>query len=482
MRLKSSQREKHFRSREKVLGQFFTPQGVADFIVSLASLHLEVRGSGCDPACGGGVFLASMIRNGFKEIFCVDVDERALERASKLIPGDLRGRVKLLNSNALIRTRTLFEKPLLPENYFDLVVGNPPFSSKYGRIRDPAILSSYKMGSGRGSQAIEILFLERFIQLARPGGLVGIILPDGVLININHRKVREYILENTRILAIISLPRGVFEGTLSTSSKTSILVAVKGEKHRGKVFVAEAESLEELPRILEMYKNRSSDGVRSVWAEVSAESLHPKSYLERLELRFRYPAYPLGDLVEEMITGATEYGDKRRFRDNGLRFISARVVTPLGLDFKRDPRFVEPGSSMDKPRARVRVGDVLFVRVGVGCSGRAAVVDEKDLGVADDWIYIIRVKRDKISPFYLAVFLQSRLGRVQIERLKRGVGTVTIPKTLLAKILIPIPPKDLQAWVDENYREMVRLMREGKYFEAREKFQKMICRIEGEVF
>jgi len=473
------QREKYFSSKEKKLGQFFTPLAVADFIVKLALLHLEHKERGCDPACGDGAFLFAMLKHGFEEVIGMDIDEKCIAD----IPDDVREKAKVVVGDALRRAPTLLgDGPSLPENYFDLVVGNPPFSAKYGRVRDKFILSLYKLGTGLKSQAIEALFLERFVQLAKPGGVIGIILPDGVFLNLNYRRIREFILNNCRILAIISLPRAIFKGTRSTTSKTSILFAVKGEKHEGEVFMAEIKRLDELNRILELYKARGSDA-RAFWTEITAESLHPKTYAP-LELpTFKVPVKKLKELIEDMFCGQTEYGSKRRFSDSGIRFISAKVVTSLGLDFSRDQRrFVEPGGPMDKKRAHVQISDVLFVRVGVGCIGRAAVVvDEHDLGIADDWIYIIRVKQGEVSPYYLALFLQTRYGKAQIDRAKRGVGTVTIPQRLLKEVLIPVPPRELQEELKSDYIKMVRLMRDKRYKEAERRFKAMIKKIEDEL-
>lgn len=477
---KVGQREKYFGSKEKVLGQFYTPREVAEFVVSVALQHLPSGGAGCDPACGEGVFVEAMLRGGFRRAVGVDVDAEAIRRAGELVGA--QPAVSLVVGDALLRTPTLTSGSLLEEGLFDLVCGNPPFSAKYGRVGDHAVLSQYVLGRGRRSQAVEILFLERFVRLAREGGVVGIVLPDGVFLNLNYRGVREFILEHTKVLAVVSLPRGIFGGGRSTTSKTSILLAVKGGGGAQRAFMAEARSLDELPVLLEMYRAGVQDGVRAVWAEVSAESLHPKTYLGRPTPHFKYPARPLGGLVSEMVTGATEYGEKRRFSSAGLRFISAKVVTPLGLDFKRDSRFVEPGSIMDKRRARVRVGDVVFVRVGVGTIGRAAVVvDGEDLGVADDWTYILRVREELLSPYYLAVFLQTKHGRVQLDRLRRGVGTVTVPKTLLGTLLVPIPDRGFQEKIGLLYREMVGHMRAGRYDEAWRLHDEMVALVEGEV-
>ena len=475
---KESQKAKHFKHKEKILGQFFTPKEVSDFIVSFAVFHLKQWSSGCDPACGDGVFLSSMITHGFTEVVGMDIDEKCV----RLIPEDVKKRAKVLVGDALLRTTTLDGRtPLLQENYFDIVVGNPPFSAKYGRVREKAILASYELGANSRSQAIEILFLERFIQLAKKGGIIGIILPDGIFLNLNYQNVRNFVLKKCKILAVISLPRGIFNGTKSTTSKTSIPFAMKGQKHKGKALLPEITNLRELKKVFDLYKQTFLSKNAENWIEITAESFHPKSYINLSFLSgSKLPIFKLKDLIQEMRCGQTEYGPNRKFYDRGIRFISAKVVTPIGLDFTRDNRkFIKPGSSMDKKRAYVEVEDLLFVRVGVGCIGRAAVViDQEDLGVADDWIYIIKVKKEICSPYYLAMFLQSKYGKIQIDKAKRGVGTVTIPQKLLKDILVPLPEKDFQDKIESKYKEMVKLTRKGAYDQANKIYESLIKEIE----
>jgi len=100
------------------------------------------------------------------------------------------------------------------------------------------------------SYSIEILFIERFIQLAKPGGWIAIVIPDGILTNSNSHYVREFISEKAKVEAIVSLPRDAFKN-VGTSAKTSILFLQKykdqGEKRdlNYPVFLASVESLEE---------------------------------------------------------------------------------------------------------------------------------------------------------------------------------------------------------------------------------------------
>jgi type I restriction enzyme M protein len=102
-----------------------------------------------------------------------------------------------------------------------------------------------------------VLFIERFIQLCKEGGWIAIIIPDGILANSNMHYVREFIAENTKVEAIVSLPRDAFKH-VGTSAKTSILFLKKQrtENHKYPVFLASLNKMEEkgLKMISEQYK------------------------------------------------------------------------------------------------------------------------------------------------------------------------------------------------------------------------------------
>lgn len=459
----SRQKHKHFARREKVNGQFLTPKEVAEFIVRLVSKETE-HGVGIDPSCGDGVFLNELLKAGFREVIGIDLDSEVL----KDIPSEIKRKAIVLKGDGLKFVGS-----------GNAIVGNPPFSAKYGRITDQEILKSFELGKGRKSQAIEILFLEKFLQLASPGGVVGIILPQGIFSGIPMRYVREFILEHSGVLAVVSLPRNIFSN--NTTSKTSILFVQK-DRRDTKTFMAIADTLHDLPVLLKAYfSSRTPDEPKAFWTDLNAESFDPTVYLTRQKkhaFRKGLPVKLLGEIAE-MRTGAAEYGPKRNFSSWGIPFITAKTVTSLGLDLSKSPGYIEPGSPMDKRRAYVGPGDILFVRVGVGCSGRAAVVpSDLSKGIADDWIYIIRTK--EINPFYLALFFQTKFGQSQINSMKRGTGTVTIPQRILKNMSVPIMPVSFQEAVEARYKEIMLLREAGCLDEARGELDSLLTDIETE--
>lgn len=131
------------------------------------------------------------------------------------------------------------------EGRFDVILTNPPFGAridkelkiteadrftdiekikayekKYGKENydnalkqvndhiDQPILDLFQIGKFSG--LTEVLFIERCLNLLKPGGRMGIVLPEGVLNNTNLQKVRDFVESKAKILLIVSIPQDVF--------------------------------------------------------------------------------------------------------------------------------------------------------------------------------------------------------------------------------------------------------------------------------
>jgi len=103
---------------------------------------------------------------------------------------------------------------------FDVVLTNPPFAGLVdaGRIKPTLPVKSKKT---------QILFLGYVINSLKPNGRAGIILPEGSLFGTNKddRDIRRFLLENTTLEAVVSMPAGVFQPYAGV--KTSFLIFKK---------------------------------------------------------------------------------------------------------------------------------------------------------------------------------------------------------------------------------------------------------------
>ncbi len=439
------QRDRHFQQRKKVLGQFFTPPQLAAWMVEVSLSFLRRREWMLDPACGEGVFLEPALAHGFSGVMGIEVDPSVFAACAARLGSSPH--LWLRQANALDLLHEL-------KGRFDLVATNPPFSAKYGRVKEGRYLERFELGKGRRSEAMEVLFLELSVRALREDGVLAIVLPEGLFANLPHRRIREWLIRHTTSLAIVSLSRQFFP------AKSCVLFARKGASSpAAQVLLAHAGDEANLVRI--SVQLETGGGLRKPITGL-LEDMAPLHHLISSDFRSIFPMRSLKELLREMRGGHAEYGARRKFAVYGIPFLSAKTITPFGIDLRRDGRRIAPGSRMDHPGARVRKGDVLFVRVGVGCVGRAAVVlEDEEEGIADDYIYILRFHTDRMLPEFFALYTQTTFFRQQLERIWRGTGTVTVPQRLLREVQVPVPPLSTQEPFAAAYRQLHQRYHEG---------------------
>lgn len=221
-------------------GQFFTPRNV----VRLTCKMLDPKPGEIvvDPACGTGGFLTQVIQSQkmHNSITAVGVDKDCfLARVTAIQIGLLRKDQSswafCANSLAQPSTWPSLLQNNVPLGSVSVVMTNPPFGSRIsvnnntlaqfelGRVwkRKPYSKEWYQAPVLAKERPPQILFIERCLDLLRPGGRMGIILPDGVLGNLKEGYVRYYVSAVADVVAIVDLPIETF--LPSTSTKTSLL-------------------------------------------------------------------------------------------------------------------------------------------------------------------------------------------------------------------------------------------------------------------
>lgn len=242
-------------------GQFFTPRSlVRAMVVVVAPRPGE---SILDPACGTGGFLAESHRYQQEQalgstmsgrLVGIDKDHDLFRISSALLEIICGKRTELYNLNSL-DARQIGASPLA-DNTFDVVLTNPPFGSKIG-VRDPAVLREYAFArqwikrSDEGTwhmtetvssmQDPQILFLEMCVRKLKPGGRLGIVLPEGVFGNKHTGYIWQWIRTQGRITALLDCPRTTFQP--GTDTKTNVLFFEKGTENTDHVRIAVALTL-----------------------------------------------------------------------------------------------------------------------------------------------------------------------------------------------------------------------------------------------
>lgn len=234
-------------------GQFRTPRHIIDAMIEI--IEPQPFDTICDPSCGTAGFLARTMeylnrQHTSPEAIWED------EEGNKHYPGDKLEnyrehisddmfwgfdfdttmlRVSSMNmmlhgvngSNVLYQdtlNKSIRENfPKQEENFFDVVLANPPFKGSLDETNtNPELLSMVK------TKKTELLFVAHILRSLKLGGRAAVIVPDGVLFGSSkaHQQLRQEMIENNQLEGIISLPSGVFKPYAGVS--TAILLFTKG--------------------------------------------------------------------------------------------------------------------------------------------------------------------------------------------------------------------------------------------------------------
>lgn len=233
------------------MGQYFTPIQVIRLIVNCiqpANTDLII-----DPFAGSAHFLSEALSYVEKEnkdsksisefvfykLHGIEKSERMVRIAmtDMRLHGDGHSNIRCTDSLLPFETYT----DLSPES-FDIVMTNPPFGSILQK-ESYSYLGEFEMIKSKGKAPLEVLGLERSIQLLRTGGRIGIVLPESIFVNKSFKYVREWLSQHTKIRGIISLPQNTFS-PFGANIKTSILIASKGyTPDKYNVFTAIVENI-----------------------------------------------------------------------------------------------------------------------------------------------------------------------------------------------------------------------------------------------
>lgn len=119
--------------------------------------------------------------------------------------------------------KNYFDKEVNKE--FDVIITNPPFSVSLDNDTKRKVKETFIFGDKKNS---ENLFIERYYQLLRENGRLGVVLPESVFDTTENKYIRLFIYKYFKVKAIVSLPQLTFEPF--TSTKTSLLFAQKKTK------------------------------------------------------------------------------------------------------------------------------------------------------------------------------------------------------------------------------------------------------------
>lgn len=499
-------------------GQFFTPQRAVQLLVEMADPKPGERV--IDPACGAGGFLSytarRLMRNGAsaeqlcRDLVGVDKDSYLAKLAKAHVGLVTLGDAHIWCADSLAWVGSDgSDMPMECElGAFDVVLANPPFGAKIVAA-SAEVQSRFELGfswkmdrDGRWKKTTQlqrrvspqILFVERLLSLVRPGGRVGVVLPESLLSGKSYRHVVQYMRDKASLRAVVGMPEDLFKtsGKGGTHTKVCLLLLEKRDDARGgkdpAVFFAEAEwcgndsrgrqiDRDDLPEIGKRFRASASGQLREFSRlgyemksnQITENILAPRYYdpevlaaLERLSES--HELISVKELLErgtiELSTGH-EVG-KLSYGGGTVPFVRTSDIS--NWEVKRDPKHCvsdEVYESLAK-KQDVQAGDILMVRDGTYLIGTCAFVTEYDTRIVyQSHMYKIRVKdRKALSPYLLLAVLSSAPVQRQVEAKRFTQDIIDSLGDRISELVLPIPRdakirKQIETTVEKSIRERV---------------------------
>ncbi len=516
-------------------GQFFTPYNAMDVLVKM--VDPKPGETVIDPACGAGGFLASVVRHhrasgsdekklaaSVASLYGVEKDAY-LAKLARLHVSLLSGGHPTVVCGDSLAMRDEEGEPLKMPDGFDIVLTNPPFGVKIVAAttevqRAFALGSKWRLdhtkawqqtGELASSVPPQVLFVERCLSLARPGGRLGLVLPESVLSNKSYRYVVEFLRGKARVEGVVGMPEALFKtsGKGGTHTKTCLLTltkfAEKSNGHgRGKVFMAEAKWCgkdsrareipnDDLPTIAENYavfrgrKKLTPSRLGFIVEEKNLEEnvLCPRYYDPELDadleaLHDTHEIVRFGDLVSEgciKMTTGDEVG-KLAYGGGDIPFVRTSDIS--NWEIKIDPKHTLDRCLYEtmKYKQDVRPGDILMVKDGTYLIGTCAMVSEYDREIVfQSHLYKIRVVKDDhgLNPFLLLAVLSAPIVQRQIKAKQFTQDIIDSLGERINELLLPLP-KSVEKRRDVT--EMVKKVIADR-IEARELARRAVLTVAG---
>lgn len=457
-------------------GQFRTPRHIIDFMVEI--LDPKKGETIADPACGTAGFLISSYKhilkqntkNSLGDLLTPDERTKLMTQFTGYDISPDMVRLSLVNMylhgfpNPNIQEYDTLTSEEKWDEYFDIILANPPFMTPKGGIRP------HNRFSVQANKA-EVLFTDYIAEHINPvSGRAAIVVPNGIVATTNkaYKELRK-LLVNESLLAVISLPAGVFQPY--SGVKTSVLILDKrlAKKTDKIIFLkinndgfdlgAQRRPIDknDLPKALEIIQNyreaitkekdfvEDLDNVTLVEKEKILNSkdviLSEDRYRERAAIVTDFPLIELKDLVK--IQSGFAFNSKQFNEYDGFPIIRIRDIKTNSTKTRYQGDYNEDYI--------VENGDLIIGMDGefnhVIWRGGKALLNQRVCRI---------IKYENCLKDYISYMLTKPIKQIENETVAVTVKHISVRQIL--EIQIPLPPLEIQKEIVaeiEGYQKII---------------------------
>lgn len=446
-------------SNESSLYSLITPKSIKVLLSRLFKIDKNM--SVGDITCGTSGILSEVINN------CndrnKDVHKIKLYGQEINLKIALMGRINLLlhgaiNSNVMIKDS--LKEPVLKENPYisdlDIILSNLPLGLKWS-IREIGYSNDFKydISNNIPSTNADWVFIQRGLSAINASGKAAFIVSNGTLVRKAERKIRELILKDDLIEAVISLPRNLY-GSKTIPIEILIINKDKDTMLKNKVlFIDASKDFYQKERGKNYIKNEDIDKIINSYHKYIEIDGYSKivdfSDIEKHNFELNSSLYINGllDLKDSNMKLLSEVADIKRGLQvlkgdtdndknpeiNSYCYIKISDMNDDTIEFNKSTETVKNLSDNKIQSYELRTNDIILSARGTLIK-LAIYEDSMPPSVFSSNILLIRVKPN-YNPYFLKFYLSTPKGKELISSMQGGSTIVALNPNKLKDMLVP---------------------------------------------